>query len=112
VGDLSVNERENRLFFVYMTASKARGVIYVGMTTDLAGRSWEHRERVVNGFTTRYWVGRLVYFEQHLTAHSARQREYLMKRWRRDWKIELIEKDNPTWRDLFPDAVKLDGAEW
>ncbi len=90
-------------FFVYMTASRARGVIYTGMTSDLSGRAWQHRERVVAGFTKRYWAGRLVYYEHHLSSAAATQREYLMKRWRRDWKIELIEKDNPTWRDLYGD---------
>jgi putative endonuclease len=72
-------------FFVYMTTSKARGVIYTGMTSDMPGRGWEHRERVIEGFTKRYWAGRLVYLEPHATAASAQRREYLMKRWRRDW---------------------------
>ena len=98
-------------FYVYMTASKPRGVIYTGMSSDLAGRAWDHRERVLAGFTKRYWVGRLVYFEPHATAESAQRREWLMKRWRRDWKIALIENENPTWRDLFADAVRLDGLE-
>lgn len=98
-------------FYVYMTASKPRGVIYTGLTTDLSGRAFEHRERVLDGFTKRYWAGRLVYFEQHVTANGAQRREWLMKRWRRDWKIELIEKANPTWRDLFPDVMRLDGYE-
>ncbi len=98
-------------FFVYMTASKPRGVIYVGLTSEIAGRAWEHRERVIDGFTKRYWVGRLVYFEPHVDVATAQRREYLMKRWRRDWKIELIETHNPTWRDLFDDAVRLEGYE-
>lgn len=100
-----------KTFHVYMTASKPRGVIYVGMTSDLAGRAWEHRERVMEGFTRRYWVDRLVYYEEHETANSAQRREYLVKRWRRDWKIELIEKFNPTWRDHFPDVVRAAGYE-
>ncbi len=98
-------------FYVYMTASKPRGVIYTGMSSDLAGRAWQHRERVLDGFTKRYWAGRLVYFEPHATPESAQRREWLMKRWRRDWKIALIENENPTWRDLFADAVRLDGFE-
>ena len=102
---------EGKEFYVYMTASKPRGVLYTGMTSYLAGRAWEHRERVADGFTKRYWVGRLVYFEPHPTAESAQRREWLMKRWRRDWKIELIETDNPTWRDLYPDVVRLAGFE-
>ena len=98
-------------FYVYITASGPRGVLYVGMTSNLAGRAFEHRERVVDGFTKRYWAGRLVYFEHHDSAGAAQRREYLMKRWRRAWKIELIEAANPTWRDLFDDAVRLEGLE-
>ncbi len=110
-----------KTYWVYITASKPHGVLYVAMTSDLAGRSWEHRavcvsstrrERVMDGFTKRYWVGRLVYFEAHDDAGIAAKRERAMKRWRRDWKIQLIEKDNPTWRDLFGDVVRVDGFEW
>ena len=104
-------EPSKKEFYVYMTASRARGVIYTGMTSDMPARGAEHRERVMEGFTKHYWVGRLVYFEPHLTAASAQRREYLMKRWRRDWKIGLIEKHNPTWRDLFPDVLRLYGFE-
>ena len=92
---------ERKTFWVYITASKPGGVLYVGMTSDLTGRAWHHRERVVDGFTKRYWVNRLVYFEAHDDAASAARRERALKRWRRQWKIDLIEKDNPTWRDLF-----------
>jgi putative endonuclease len=95
-----------------MTASRPHGVIYVGMTSDLAGRAWEHRERVMDGFTKRYWVDRLVYFEPHDDADVAANREKLMKRWRRDWKIRLIEKNKQTWADLFPEAVRLEGFEY
>ena len=98
--------------WVYIIASQPRGVLYVGMTSDLAGRTWEHRERVMDGFTKRYWVGRLVYFEAQDDAQIAAKRERAMKRWRRDWKIQSIEKDNPTWRDLFADVVRADGFEW
>jgi putative endonuclease len=108
---LPMFDRQPKVFFVYVTASKARGVLYVGMTGDLVGRAWEHRERVIEGFTKRYWVGRLVYFEHHETAAGAVKREWLMKRWRRDWKIELVEKSNPTWRDLYPDALQTLGLE-
>ena len=98
-------------FFVYMTASKPRGVIYPGMTSDMPGRAFEHRERVIEGFTKRYWAGRLVYFEPHPTAASAQRREYRMKRRLRDCKIELIEKHKPTGRDLIPDVLRLNGFE-
>jgi putative endonuclease len=100
-----------KIFFVYITSSGPHGVLYVGMTSDLAGRTWEHRERVTEGFTKRYWVDRLVYFEQHDDADKAQRREYLLKRWRRNWKIELIEANNPTWADLFPEAIRLAGFE-
>jgi putative endonuclease len=104
-------DRPTKSFFVYMTASKPRGCIYVGMTSDLAGRAWEHRERVIDGHTKRYWIGRLVYFEPHASADAAIRRERLMKRWRRHWKINAIEAMNPTWADLFPDAIRNDGYE-
>jgi len=96
-----MSEHPAKSFYVYIMASGPRGVLYIGMTSNLAGRAWEHRERVIEGFTKRYWAGRLVYFEPHPSAESAQRREYLMKRWLRDWKIELIETDNPTWRDLY-----------
>ena len=98
-------------FYVYMTASAPRGVIYVGMTSDLVQRAGQHRDRTLVGFTTRYWVGRLVYFEPHETAESAQRREYLLKRWRRDWKIELIESMNPTWADLYAEVLHQHGIE-
>ena len=98
-------------FYVYITASKPRGVLYVGMTSDLPKRAMEHRDRLVEGFTKKYWTGRLVYFEHHDSAGSAVKRERLLKRWRRDWKIELIEKANPTWRDLFNDVLIEFGFE-
>ncbi len=104
--------RAAETYWVYITASKPRGVLYVGMTSDLARRAWEHRERALEGFSKRYRVERLVYFEAHTDAAAAAGRERAMKRWRRDWKIALVEKDNPTWRDLFGDIVRADGFAW
>ena len=106
-----MQEHSEKIFYVYMTASKPRGVIYTGLTSDLSGRAWQHRERVLDGFTKRYWADRLVYFEAHENVDVAQRREWLLKRWRRAWKIELIEKTNPTWRDLYPDAVRIAGFE-
>ena len=106
-----MHERPAKEFYVYITASGPRGVLYVGMTSDLSGRVWEHRGRVLDGFTKRYWAGRLVYFERHENASIAVKRERAMKRWRRDWKIELVEKHNPTWRDLFEEVVRAEGFE-
>jgi len=105
-------EAPQKVFYVYITASSPRGVLYVGMTSDLAGRAWEHRERVLEGFTKRYFVDRLVYYERQDNAASAARRERALKRWRRDWKIKLIEDFNPTWRDLFADVVREEGFEW
>ncbi|MEQ1612261.1 MAG: GIY-YIG nuclease family protein [Hyphomicrobiaceae bacterium] len=96
-------------FCVYIMASAPRGILYVGVTTDVAARSWEHRTGVVEGFTDRYEVRRLVYFEFHDDAAAANARERRLKRWRRDWKIQLIETNNPTWRDLFDEVVYSHG---
>ena len=110
-----------KTYYVYILASSPRGVLYVGMTSTLAKRTWQHRaesasstrrERVMDGFTRRYWVNRLVTFEVHTDAKEAARRERALKRWRREWKIQLIEKDNPTWRDLFGDVVRGDGFTW
>ena len=75
-----MHERPEKVFHVYITASRPRGVLYVGMTSDLVGRAWKHRERVLGGFSKRYWVDRLVYFERHGDARVAARRERAMKR--------------------------------
>ena len=98
-------------FFVYITASEARGVLYRGMTSDLPKRATQHRDRLIAGFTSKYWAGRLVYYETHLLGEVAAKRERQLKRWRRDWKIELIERSNPTWRDLYNDVLIEFGFE-
>jgi putative endonuclease len=88
------------LFFVYILASKRNGTLYVGVTNDLARRMSEHKAKLVPGFTRTYAVDQLVYFETFESILEARAREYLLKRWRRAWKIALIEKLNSEWRDL------------
>jgi len=103
--------RFSKSYFVYITCSHPRGVLYVGMTSDLAGRSWEHHHRVMPGFTRRFWADRIVYFEEHDDAAIAAQRERAMKRWRRDWKIRLVEEFNPSWRDLYQDIIAAAGYE-
>lgn len=90
-------------FFVYILSSLHNRVLYIGMTSDLPKRVWEHKERVVEGFTAKYNVDRLVYFEVFSDAQAAIKRELSMKEWKRDWKVELIEKNNPEWRDLYED---------
>ncbi len=87
-------------FFVYILASKRNGTLYIGMTDDLVKRIWQHRNEIIPGFTKRYGVKLLVWYEAHESRESAFARERQIKRWNRDWKLELIEKENAAWRDL------------
>jgi putative endonuclease len=91
---------EVRTYCVYMLASARNGTLYVGVTSRLAERAWEHQQELVSGFTKRYGVHRLVWYEVHATAESAIVREKQVKKWNRAWKIELIEATNPYWADL------------
>jgi putative endonuclease len=86
---------------VYILASKVNGTLYIGVTSNLPQRIWQHKNHLADGFTKKYDVTRLVYFEQHVTMESAIIREKQLKRWKRDWKIELIESKNPEWIDLY-----------
>ena len=88
---------------VYLLASGFHGTLYTGVTSNLPGRVWQHREEVTGGFTKRYGVKRLVWFEVHESMDSAIRREKSIKRWHRQWKIQLVEAENPTWRDLAED---------
>jgi len=90
------------MYFVYLLASKPYGTLYVGMTSDLAKRVVEHKAKLVRGFTARYGVDRLVWYECHEAHASVLQREKRIKEWKRDWKINLIEAENPHWVDLAP----------
>ncbi|MBN9558989.1 MAG: GIY-YIG nuclease family protein [Alphaproteobacteria bacterium] len=95
-----------RLYFVYMLASKPQGTLYTGVTNDLIRRVLEHREGLVPGFTKRYGVKMLVWYERHGDIREAIAREKRLKRWRRDWKRSLIEEDNPHWADLYPELLR------
>ena len=86
-----------------MLASKRNGTLYLGVTSNLQQRIWQHREGVIEGFSKRYGCKTLVWTEYFHDLQDARQREVQMKAWKRSWKIELIEKDNPQWRDLWPE---------
>lgn len=88
-------------FFVYMLASKRNGTLYTGMTDDLVRRVWQHRSGQVSGFTYRYDVKKLVWYEMHQTRENAFTRERQIKKWNREWKIELIEQKNRDWNDLW-----------
>ena len=87
-------------FFVYILASQRNGTLYVGVTNNLARRMWEHKSKLVPGFTRKYGIELLVYFETYDSILEARAREHSLKRWRRAWKIKLIEEFNPDWSDL------------
>ena len=88
-------------FWVYILASKRNGTLYIGVTSELAQRVWQHKNKLIEGFTHEYNVDKLVYFEAFADAESAITREKQMKKWRRAWKIKLIEDSNPEWKDLF-----------
>lgn len=90
-----------KLFYVYITASKRQGTLYVGSTSNLIKRAWEHKNKVIPGFTAKYDVHILVYYETHETYVEAARREKRFKNWRRQWKLNLIEHLNPEWRDLY-----------
>ena len=94
---------------VYIMASRKHGTLYIGVTGDLLNRVAQHREGQIEGFTKRYGVKRLVWFELHDSIVTAIQRETSLKRYKREWKINLIERDNPDWDDLFPQFFIEDG---
>jgi putative endonuclease len=97
----------SKRYFVYILASRRNGTLYVGVTNDLARRLMQHRAKAVPGFTRRYGVDKLAYFEEYPSILEARAREGTLKRWRRAWKIALIEEHNPQWRDLADELVML-----
>ncbi len=96
-----------RRYYVYILASRYRGTLYLGVTNDLSRRVGQHKAGVIPGFTRKYRVQRLVYFEEYASILEARARERVLKRWRREWKFALIEKNNPNWRDLTDDLISL-----
>jgi putative endonuclease len=91
-------------FYVYILTNKRNGTLYVGVTNSLLRRTFQHKTKQdKDGFTAKYSISRLIYFENYQYINDAIEREKELKKWERQWKIELIEKENPTWRDLFPD---------
>ena len=90
---------------VYILASQRNGTLYIGVTSNLVKRGWEHRNNVVEGFTKKYGVHGLVYYEAHGDMTSAISREKQLKKWNRAWKLRLIEECNPTWRDLWKEVL-------
>jgi putative endonuclease len=90
---------------VYLLASRKNGTLYVGVTSDLIKRIWEHKSDAVEGFTKKYGVHTLVWYETHENMESAISREKAIKGWKRQWKLELIEKENPQWNDLYSSVI-------
>ena len=91
--------------YVYILASKPNGTLYIGVTSGLVKRVWEHKNDRAEGFTKQYNIHRLVWYEAHETMENAIVREKAMKNWNRAWKIELIEKSNPLWTDLYDEII-------
>jgi putative endonuclease len=95
----------DRAYYVYMLASSRYGTLYLGVTSNLVKRVWQHREELAEGFSKEYAVKKLVWFEVHKEVYAALTREKQLKKWRREWKIALIQQANPMWRDLYPDIT-------
>jgi putative endonuclease len=93
-------------YYVYILASKIGGTLYIGVTNNLIRRVYQHREKLIEGFTKQYDVMRLVYYEVHSDIEAAITREKQMKKWNRAWKVRLIEEDNPNWDDLYKRIAK------
>jgi putative endonuclease len=92
-------------YYVYLLASKKNGALYIGVTNNLINRVCKHKNNSIDGFTKYRDIHNLVYFEEHNNIHKAIAREKQMKKWRRQWKVRLIEELNPQWRDLYPDLI-------
>jgi putative endonuclease len=95
-----------RQFYVYILLSKRNGTLYIGVTSELVKRIWQHKSKLAKGFTEKYGVDKLVYYEVHTNAENAILREKQLKKWNRFWKLRLIEEKNPNWKDLF-DEIKI-----
>ncbi|MBA7534953.1 hypothetical protein ES705_27203 [subsurface metagenome] len=95
---------ENR-YYVYILASKRNGTLYIGVTSNLIKRIYEHKNNLIEGFTKKYNIHNLVYYEITEDVNSAITREKQLKIWKRNWKIELIEKNNPGWKDLYFELI-------
>ena len=93
-------------YYVYLLASKKHVTLYLGVTNDIVRRCYEHRTKAVEGFTKRYGVDKLIWFEIYADVATAIAREKELKKWRRDWKIRLIEEQNPGWVDLYPEIAR------
>ncbi len=94
------------MYYIYILASSRNGTLYIGITSDLIRRVWEHKNNLVEGFTKKYNVHTLVYYESVENSESAIKREKQLKKWKRYWKIKLIEEKNREWKDLYDEIIK------
>jgi putative endonuclease len=94
-----------KAFCVYILASARNGTLYIGVTSNLIQRIWQHKEGIIGGFTKEHDVKQLVWYEQHENAESAIRREKQIKKWKREWKVRLVETDNPYWNDRYSEIV-------
>jgi putative endonuclease len=101
-----IHTPQSKMYYVYLTASKKHGTLYLGVTNNLVRRIHEHKTKIVPGFTAQYDVVRLVWFESYDDPTNAIAREKDIKKWRRDWKIRLIEEESPEWLDLYPSITR------
>jgi len=92
-------------YYVYILANKFNGTLYIGVTSNLVRRVWQHKEKLVKGFTEKYGIDKLIYFETYNDIDLAIQREKSLKEWKREWKIDLVKRDNPQWRDLYQEII-------
>ena len=99
---------DGKIYSTYLMASKPYGTLYIGVTGDIITRTTQHRDHQIAGFTKRYGVHRLVWFVYFGEIDAAIQREKTMKKWKRDWKINLIERENPHWEDLYPNFFRVE----
>ncbi len=93
------------LYHVYILANQKNGALYIGVTGNLTQRVYQHKQKLVEGFSKKYGVDKLVYYEESGCVYSALTREKQLKKWNRQWKLRLIEEKNPTWQDLYPDLL-------
>ena len=96
----------SKQYYVYILASERNGTLYIGVTSDLVKRIWQHKNKKVKGFSSKYNINKLVYYEQTNDIDSAIKKEKQLKNWKRKWKLELIEKNNPKWKDIYAEIIK------
>jgi putative endonuclease len=98
-----------KYYYIYIITNKPDGVLYVGITSNLLKRVWEHKNKIITGFSSKYNLDKLVYYETYESPQQAIDRETCLKRWKREWKLKLIKKENPNWVDLY---LEMEKGSW